>query len=97
LHPHPTVEEALKLVPFDDQVEMEKAMKMKLSFNPEHYRSQASGGHKVGKFVHLPGGAGHLPFLSHLMTEGPKRMCRGDEEKKSNTATKHPTCMMKPE
>merc|ERR1712070_1232382 len=58
---------------------------------------QASGGHKVGKFVHLPGGAGHLPFLSHLMSECPKRICRGDEEKKSSTATKHPVCMMRPE
>ena len=42
---------------------------MKLSFNPDHYRAGASGGHKEALFVHLPGGGDHLPFFSHLISE----------------------------
>jgi hypothetical protein len=46
LHDFPTIEQALKLVPFHDPAEMVKAMKMKLTFNSNHYRAGASGGHK---------------------------------------------------
>lgn len=32
-----------------------------------------------------------MPFLSHLVSDsGPKKIKRGEEEKKSSTATKHP-------
>jgi len=47
-HDYPTIKQALKLMPFNDPTEMEKAMKMKLTFKTDHYRTGASGGHKEG-------------------------------------------------